>query len=665
MTETVEPAFEPVAAPKPIEVELKYRVDSVAAAERYLTAPRLGAFDARDPARSSRIEDRYVDTDDGALGLAGYAVRLRQSKSGTTVSVKSLESSEGPGGAIRREEVEGPADPVAAPSDWPASIARSLILEHAGTASLSELVTIRQIRRKRLIRDAGARVELSLDEVTVISGGREVGRFAELEAELRRGEEARLEELAAIFDADLTLSRATESKLEAALAVIASHGGGLAPASAVAVAQEAPDDAPTAPGAVARGRSTAGSLEGETMTETEADAAQEVEDVEDEAMLEAEAIAADLAADTAEDEDLVESDTLAEDGLAADVLAADRLPDLAEFMAAGTSTDADVVQSPEPPDDARLIVGKSPGVVADDHIGEAGRKVLRFHLARMLAREAGTREGIDAEELHAMRVATRRQRAAWRVFGESFRPARTKRYRNGLREIASRLGTVRDLDVLLEAADVYRADLPVTEQRAIEPMLRDWHGRRDDARVLLVRELDSGRYQRWVDDYRDFVRTDGAAVIPVLPTQPHRVRDTAPSRIWAAYEQVRAYEPVLRWADVETLHELRIAGKWLRYTLEFVREALEPEVTPLLARVTALQDHLGLMNDADVAAGMARTFLVEHAGDLSTLESAAIGRYLISREKEVARLRRTIAVPWRGVAGVGFRRALGRVVSTL
>ena len=250
-----------------------------------------------------------------------------------------------------------------------------------------------------------------------------------------------------------------------------------------------------------------------------------------------------------------------------------------------------------------------------------------------------------------MRVATRRQRAAWRVFGASFRPARTKRYRNGLREIAARLGTVRDLDVLLEAVDAYRADLPAAEGAALEPMLRDWRGRRDDARVLLIRELDSAKYQRWVDDYRDFVRTEGAAVIPVGPTQPHRVRDTAPSRIWAAYEQVRGYEPVLRWADVETLHELRIAGKWLRYTLEFVREALEPEVTPLLARVTALQDHLGLMNDADVAASMARTFLVEHAGDLSALESAAIGRYLISREKEVARLRRTIAVPWRGVAG--------------
>ena len=95
------------------------------------------------------------------------------------------------------------------------------------------------------------------------------------------------------------------------------------------------------------------------------------------------------------------------------------------------------------------------------------------------------------------------------------------------------------------------------------------------------------------------------------------------------------------------------------------REALGDDAGPLIARVTALQDHLGLMNDADVSASMARTFLVEHAGDLSRLESAAIGRYLVSREREVARLRRTIGTPWRGVAGITFRRQLGRVVAGL
>ncbi len=71
------------------------------------------------------------------------------------------------------------------------------------------------------------------------------------------------------------------------------------------------------------------------------------------------------------------------------------------------------------------------------------------------------------------------------------------------------------------------------------------------------------------------------------------------------------------------------------------------------------------MNDADVAASMARTFLVEHAGDLSALEGAAIGRYLVSREREVTRLRRSVGPAWRGLAGVGFRRGLGRVVAGL
>ncbi|MBI3747412.1 MAG: CHAD domain-containing protein, partial [Chloroflexi bacterium] len=330
-----------------------------------------------------------------------------------------------------------------------------------------------------------------------------------------------------------------------------------------------------------------------------------------------------------------------------------------------TSDELDETAEPASTSDTHLAVGKTPGVAADDHVAEAARKVMRFHLARMLAREAGVRTGHDLEDVHAMRVATRRQRAAWRVFGAAFRDRRTRRYRKGLREIAARLGAVRDLDVLIEAADHYRADLPVAEQRALEPLLADWRTRRDDARILLVRELDSDGYRRWVDDYRDFVQTEGAAVRPVGPVEPHRIRDTTASRVWTAYEHVRGYEAVLRWADVETLHELRIAGKWLRYTLEFVREALGDDATPLIARVTALQDHLGLMNDADVAASMARTFLVDHAGDLSQLENGAIGRYLVSREREVARLRRGVGPAWRGVAGIGFRRTLGRVVARI
>ena len=209
----------------------------------------------------------------------------------------------------------------------------------------------------------------------------------------------------------------------------------------------------------------------------------------------------------------------------------------------------------------RLVTGKTPGVLAEDTVAEAGRKVMRFHLARMIDREPGVRDGHDIEDIHKMRVATRRQRAAWRVFGEAFRKGRTRTYREGLRDVARRLGAVRDLDVQLEGIDAYRADQSVTEQRALEPLINSLRQHRDDARVLLIRELDSGAYGRFIDDYLDFVRTEGAAAKPVNPSSPHRVRETAPSRIWAAYEQVRSYEPILRWADVPTLHELRIVQR--------------------------------------------------------------------------------------------------------
>ena len=81
-------------------------------------------------------------------------------------------------------------------------------------------------------------------------------------------------------------------------------------------------------------------------------------------------------------------------------------------------------------EEARLPTVKTPGVMAEDLHSEAGRKVLRFHLARMLAREPGTRDGADPEELHGMRVATRRMRAAWRVFGDAYQPDRTTAFRS-------------------------------------------------------------------------------------------------------------------------------------------------------------------------------------------------------------------------------------------
>ena len=140
------------------------------------------------------------------------------------VTVKSTGASEG--SIQRRTELEGPADPTVPPSAWPASDARSLILELAGDALLVELVLLKQVRRKRVYSDGATTVELSLDDVEVLSGARLVDRFTELEIELMAGDEAPLIALKRTLDEDPELTPSMVSKLDTALAAVQASPAG-------------------------------------------------------------------------------------------------------------------------------------------------------------------------------------------------------------------------------------------------------------------------------------------------------------------------------------------------------------------------------------------------------------------------------------------------------
>ena len=598
------------AADGPLEVELKYRITGPLEMKTVLWYAQEAGLHQDGATAEVRVRDRYVDTADGRLAAAAVAARLRHRADGVVVTVKTPGSRHG--AVVRRTELESPATESLVPGDWPASPAREAVAAHAGDQPLVEVVTLDQVRTAVELVCDETRVSLTLDDVTVVADARAIDRFAELEAELVTGDEAVLHRLAEVLESDPAVTRDGGSKLERAMQSVADAG--------IAT--------PTAFGETAEARAAA---------------------------LETAALERD-----------------AEAVVAALVGGADRLVDEAppaDTDAAGAA--GNEPQAPEPalPGVVSIAVrppGKTPGVTGDDPFAEAGRKVLRFHFARMLAHEDGTREGSDAEELHAMRVATRRMRAAWRVFGSAYRPGRSQRMRGHLKEVASRLGAVRDLDVQIEGLRAYQASLAEKDRPGIAPLIAAWEAERDDARILLVRDLDSGAYGQWVTAYSHFVVTEGIGALPQLtPTSPHRVREMAGSRIWAAYEDVRAYEPTLRWADLATLHQLRITAKRLRYAIEFFREALGPDAAYAIARTVALQDHLGALHDAEVAAMRARTFLVESSGRLSEAETAAIGRYLTSREKEMARLRRTVGRPWRAVIGPSFRRSLARAIAAL
>ena len=108
-----------------------------------------------------------------------------------------------------------------------------------------------------------------------------------------------------------------------------------------------------------------------------------------------------------------------------------------------------------------------------------------------------------------------------------------------------------------------------------------------------------------------------------------------------------------------TLHDLRIATKWLRYTLEFVREPMEPGATELIRRVVVLQDHLGDIHDLHAAAGLARETAASRCGP-AVVEPRAIERFAVAQDARVERLRRRLGPAWRGVADAEYRRGLGR-----
>ena len=561
-----------------VEQELKYRLRDARHADRYAALRELGELRATGRPRRITVEDRYLDTADRRLARAGLAVRLRSAGGHTTIAVKSAAQG-GEGALHRRDETEGPGGPSLDPAAWPPSAARARVEEAAGGAPLAELVTIRQVRRLRNLAADGAAVELSVDEAEVVRHGHVIGRFLELEVELRSGGPDVLAAAMGVLSLDRSLVPADVSKLERALAIAA--------------------------------------------------AADPNTDSDDEAAFDAAPIKAPV-------------------------------EPVAAVAAPPAATSAEGSGAP------KLVVGKTPGVTADDLLAEAGRKVLRFHFAAMLAKEEGTRTGSRIEDLKGMRVATRRQRAAWRVYGDAFRAGRTKKLRLRLREVAGRLGAVRDLDVLIDGLRAYGASLPGDDGALMEPLVAAWAADRDVARAVLIRTFDAPWYARWLEEYRAFVSSEGVAVVaPASPVTPHHVRDQAGTRIWAAYETVRGYEPVLRWAPVETLHELRIAAKWLRYTIEFFREALGPEVEQCIARVVALQDHLGFLHDADVTIALTRQFLLAQASSLTPAQAEAMAVYLEGREAELERLRRSVGVPWRGVAGLPFRRLLGRAVSAL
>jgi triphosphatase len=240
-------------------------------------------------------------------------------------------------------------------------------------------------------------------------------------------------------------------------------------------------------------------------------------------------------------------------------------------------------------------------------LGEVAFAVLRRQFAEMRDHEPGTRLGEDPEELHDMRVPTRRMRAAMKVF-EGALPERALWLREELRWVAHALGDVRDLDVQIERLLAWKEAAGEETSGFLERILTITHKRRAEARRNMLEVLDSGRYERLESSFAEMLRLGPAAELELAQKNGHEranepVTAAAPALVTDRYRKWRRAAKRLDEASPpEAFHDVRKKGKRLRYTLEFVSEVYGKPVQKLIKPLKSLQDDLGDHQDAVVAA---------------------------------------------------------------
>lgn len=238
--------------------------------------------------------------------------------------------------------------------------------------------------------------------------------------------------------------------------------------------------------------------------------------------------------------------------------------------------------------------------------GELAFRILREQFAVFLAHEPGTRIGEDPEELHDMRVAARRMRAAMKIFEEPL-PVRTQRFRNEFKWIAGALGEVRDLDVQLEQLDGWISSASSGDRELLEALRAVFQERRKKTRKSMLRRLNSRRYARLVESFGAFLergpsRRAQASRRPIL---------AAPDLVRKPYRKVRKLgDPLDEESSGEEYHELRKKGKRLRYALEFLSDIYGDPTKDLIKPLKNLQDVLGDHQDAEVAVAHLRELAV-------------------------------------------------------
>jgi len=252
----------------------------------------------------------------------------------------------------------------------------------------------------------------------------------------------------------------------------------------------------------------------------------------------------------------------------------------------------------------------------------------------------------DEDACHDLRVALRRTRTVLEVGRKVLGRFHADEVRGRLRDLMRASGALRDEEVLIAVVSSLGVDRPdvtawIEARRRRERVLRR-------ALTRLVKDGELKRGQKLLDAMLSF-RPD--------PRRDRRLAKFARRSVDKARRDVERHK-VVAPDDVSALHDLRIAYKRLRYTVETFEGALPHDLSMLAQTAARFQKRLGDVHDVDVAIGAvrrARTLTDEGRADLL----AALYRLRVDRIAAYARERGVTivpSVPPQAVGGEGLRK---------
>ncbi|MDD4619842.1 MAG: CHAD domain-containing protein [Methanosarcina sp.] len=317
-----------------------------------------------------------------------------------------------------------------------------------------------------------------------------------------------------------------------------------------------------------------------------------------------------------------------------------------------------------------------------DSMAGVACRILSYQFSCMISHEKGTIKGEKIEELHEMRVAVRKMRAATKVFEPYLDFKQLEPYLKGLRKTLGSLGEVRDLDVFREKAEEYLKTLPSGHEHDLDSLFAVLTREQEKARKDMLDYLDSEKYQAFKREFSSVLASPEILMLPVTNRKyealPHRVREILPSVLYARLADINAYSEWVEgpYLPVERLHRLRIAAKGMRYTLEFFESVLGEDAKSLIKELKTFQDQLGNLHDTVIAVDLLGSYLrtgewgsVENekvSGKMKFSEGAeGIRAYLAYREEELQMLLNAFPDAWEKIKDESFRKRIERAIQNL